>query len=81
MMRVNRTKGVILTARPEKMDYKTYRAARKDQEKMIKNRLRYGFMVWPSKGIFGVKNRDGNIIPVQNKGTLVGPVPRIEFVK
>lgn len=48
MIRVNRTKGVILTARPEKMDYGTYRKARKDQEKMIKNRLRYGFMVWPS---------------------------------
>lgn len=80
-MKVQKIREQIVTARPDGMDYETYREARKAQEKQLKNRLRYGFMMWPSKGIFGVKNRDGNIIPVQNKGTLVGPVPKIEFVK
>ncbi len=73
-MKVKKTKGVILTARPDGMDYETYREARKQQEKMIKNRIRYGFMVWPSKGIFGVKDK-----PVQSKGTLVGKVPAVKF--
>ena len=79
MMKVEKTKGVILTARPDGMDYEVYRVARKSQEKMIKNRIRYGFMVWPSKGIFGVKDKDGAIIPVQSKGTLVGKVPAVKF--
>lgn len=66
MMKVEKTKGSILTARPDGMDYETYREARKQQQKMIKNRIRYGFMVWPSKGF-------------QGKGTLVGNVPAVEF--
>ena len=66
MMKVEKTKGSILTARPDGMDYETYREARKQQEKMIKNRIRYGFMVWTSKGF-------------QSKGTLVGKVPEVKF--
>jgi hypothetical protein len=69
MIKVRKTKGSILTARPDGMDYETYRVARKQQEKMIKDRLRYGFMVWPSKGIFGVKDKNGAIIPVQRRIT------------
>lgn len=79
-MRVEKIKGEILTARPEGMDYETYRAARKEQQKQLKRRLRFGYMVWPSKGIFGQKDSEGKFIPVQNKGTLVGKVPAIEFV-
>lgn len=78
-MRVEKFKGEIITARPEGMDYETYRAVRKEQQKRLKGRLR-GFMVWPSKGIFGHKDGEGKFIPVQSKGTLVGRVPTIEFV-
>lgn len=76
-MRVGKIKGEILTARPEGMDYETYRAARKEQ---LKRRLRFGYMVWPSKGIFGQKDSEWKFVPVQDKGTLVGKVPAIEFV-
>lgn len=62
------------------MDYETYRAARKEQQKQLKRRLRYGYMVWPPKGIFGQKDREGKVVPVQNKGTLTGRVPAVEFV-
>ena len=79
-MRVQKMKGEILTKRPEGMDYETYRLARKEQERQLKRRLRFGYMVWPSKGIFGQKDREGKIVPVQNKGTLVGKVPAVEFV-
>lgn len=75
-MRVPRVKEII-TARPEGMDYELYRKVRKEQQKRLKMRLR-GFMVWPSKGIFG-HDREGNVVPVENRGTLVGPVPKIEF--
>lgn len=79
-MRVEKIKGSIMTARPEGMDYETYRAVRKEQQRQLKRRLRFGYMVWPSKGIFGQKDGEGKIIPVQNKGTLVGKVPAVEFV-
>lgn len=46
-MIVRKMRGEILTKRPEKMDYETYREARKAQEKQIKQRLRKGYMVWP----------------------------------
>ena len=74
-MRVEKIKGEILTKRPEGMDYKTYREARKEQDRMIKNRLRYGFMMWPSKGVL---NKEG--IKVESRGTLKGRVPELEFV-
>lgn len=75
-MRVPRVKD-ILTARPEGMDYELYRRVRKEQQRRLKYRLR-GFMVWPSKGIFG-RDREGNVIPVESRGTLVGPAPAVEF--
>ena len=75
-MRVPRVKEII-TARPEGMDYELYRKVRKEQQRRLKYRLR-GFMVWPSKGIFG-HDREGNVVPVENRGTLVGPVPKLEF--
>lgn len=65
MIKVRKIKEDLITARPKGMSYEEYRVERKKQEKLIKNRLRYGFMVWPS----------------QNKGTLVGKVPQMEFVK
>lgn len=68
-MRVQKMKGEILTKRPEGMDYESYRTARKEQQSMLKKRLRDGFMVWPSKG------------PKQSKGTLVGRVPELIFVE
>lgn len=79
-MRVQKMKGEILTKRPEGMDYETYRFARKEQERQLKHRLRFGYMVWPSKGIPMQKGPDGKIMPVQSRGTLVGRVPTIEFV-
>ena len=74
-MRVKRMQGEILTKRPEGMDYKAYRVARKEQERQLKNRLRFGFMMWPSKGIF---NKEG--VKVESRGTLKGRVPALEFV-
>ena len=62
-MKVERIKGSIMTARPEGMDYETYRYARREQEKQIKHRVRGGFLVWDSK----------------KRGTRVGPVPSLEF--
>lgn len=81
MIKVRKIKEDLITARPKGMSYEEYRVERKRQEKMLKDRLRRGFMVWPSAGIPGLKNRFGDIIPVQNKGTLVGKVPQMEFVK
>lgn len=79
-MIVQKMKGEILTKRPEGMDYETYRFARKEQEQQLKRRLRFGYMVWPSKGIPMQKGPDGKIMPVQNKGTLTGRVPSVEFI-
>lgn len=47
---------------------------------MIRGRLRNGFMVWPSKGIAGVQDKEGKIIPVQRKGTFIGKITEIEFI-
>ena len=63
-MVVKKIEGEIMTARPEGMEYEMYRAARKEQNKRLKERLKCGFLVWPRK-----------------KGTLVGKVPVVEFVK
>lgn len=79
-MIVQKMKGEILTKRPEGMDYETYRFARKKQEQQLKRRLCFGYMVWPSKGIPMQKGPDGKIMPVQSRGTLVGPVPELQFV-
>lgn len=80
-MRIQKIRGEILTKRPEGMDYETYRVARKEQEKQIARRLRFGFMVWPSKGWGGQKDHEGKFIPVQNRGTLVGRrVPGLQFI-
>lgn len=79
-IRVNKIKGELLTKRPEKMDYETYRATRKAQEKQIKQRIRRGYMVWPSKGFPGQLDGEGKLIQVQSKGTLVGSVPELIFV-
>lgn len=79
-MIVKKMRGEILTKRPEGMDYETYREKRKAQQRLLKNRLRFGYMVWPSKGIPMQKGPDGKILPVQSKGTLVGPVPELQFV-
>lgn len=81
MIKVRKLREDLITARPKGMGYEKYRVERKKQERMLKDRLRYGYMVWPSKGIAGVENRNGQIIPVQNKGTLVGKVPQMIFVK
>lgn len=79
-IRVNKIKGELLTKRPEKMDYETYRATRKAQEKQIKQRIRRGYIVWPSKGLPGQLDGEGKLIQVQSKGTLVGSVPELIFV-
>ena len=68
MIKVRKIKEDLITARPKGMSYEEYRVERKRQEKMLKDRLRRGFMVWPSNGY-------------QGKGTLVGKVPQMEFVK
>lgn len=81
MIKVRKLREDLITARPKGMSYEKYRVERKNQERMLKNRLRYGYMVWPSAGIPGLKNRFGDVIPVQNKGTLVGKVPQMIFVK
>ena len=65
--------GEILTARPEGMDFHVYRSKLRDQKLMLRDRLRYGFMVWKSKSIDAVNG--------ESWGTLVGPVPRLIFVK
>lgn len=52
-MRVEKIKGSIMTARPEGMDYETYRAARKEQQRQLKRRLRFGYMVWPKGTLVG----------------------------
>lgn len=52
-----------MTARPEGMDYGTYRYARKEQQKQIRRRVRGGFLVWDSRKM----------------GTRVGPVPSLEI--
>ena len=62
-MVVGKIKGSIMTARPEGMDYGTYRYARKEQQKQISRRVRGGFLVWDSRKM----------------GTRVGPVPSLEF--
>ena len=72
--------GEILTARPEGMDYETYRVRRKEQQKQLKDRLRGGFMVWKSKCITLI-NKDGSkTMKGENWGTLVGKVPSLIFV-
>lgn len=63
-MKVNRIRGAILTARPQGMRFEVYKELRKQQETQLKNRLRYGFQVWPSRSM----------------GQLVGKVPAIKFV-
>ena len=68
MIKVRKIKEDLITARPKGMSYEEYRVERKRQEKMLKDRLRRGFMVSPSNGYRG-------------KGTLVGKVPQMEFVK
>ena len=70
--KVRRMQGEILTARPDGMDYETYRQKRKEQQKQLKARLRGGFMVWKSKSIDPLKG--------ESWGTLVGKVPSIVFV-
>lgn len=65
-------KEELLTARPEGMSYESYRILRKEQERLLKERLRKGFMVWKSKA-FGVNG--------ESWGALVGPVPKLVFVK
>ena len=62
-MIVNKIKGSIMTARPEGMDYETYRYARREQDNQIRRRVRGGFLVWDSAKM----------------GTRVGPVPSLEF--
>ena len=78
-VKVRKIKWDLLTARPEGMDFEEYRAKRKAEQQMIRGRLRNGFMVWPSKGIFGVQDKEGKVIPVENRGTLVGRVPALIF--
>ncbi len=68
MIKVRKIREDLITARPKGMSYEEYRVERKKQERMLKNRLRYGHMVWPSNGY-------------QGKGTLVGKVPQMIFVK
>ena len=68
---VRRIHGDILTARPEGMDYETYRQKRKERQRMLRDRLRGGFMVWKSKSIDPLKG--------ESWGTLVGRVPAIQF--
>lgn len=79
-VKVRKIKWDLLTARPEGMSYEQYRAERKAQEEIIKKRTGRGFMVWPSKGIFGVQDKEGKVIPVENRGTLTGMVPGLVFV-
>ena len=62
-MIVDKIKGSIMTARPEGMDYGTYRYALREQERQIKRRVRGGFLVWDSRKM----------------GTRVGPAPSLEF--
>lgn len=62
-MIVDKIKGSIMTARPEGMDYETYRHALREQERQIKRRVRRGFLVWDSRKM----------------GTRVGPAPSLEF--
>lgn len=78
-MKEDRIKELIV-ARPEGMNYDEYRMKRAAQCRQLKRRLSRGFMVWPSKGIFGVKDNFGSVIPVQSKGTLVGKVPVIKII-
>ena len=78
--KVRRMQGDILTARPEGMDYETYRQKRRDQQKQLRDRLRGGFMVWKSKCLT-IVNKDGTkTVKGENWGTLVGKVPSIVFV-
>ena len=70
--KVRRMEGDILTARPAKMPYEMYRQKRKEQEEMLKRRLRGGFIVWKSKAVGPVG---------ESWGTLVGKVPALMFVK
>lgn len=58
-IRVNKIKGELLTKRPEKMDYETYRATRKAQEKQIKQRIR--------RGVYGMA-LEGSSRPVGRRG-------------
>lgn len=51
--KVRRMQGEILTARPEGMDYEVYREKRKEQNAKLKERLRYGFLVWSGGGLVG----------------------------
>lgn len=75
-----RKMGEILTARPDGMDFETYRILRKEQNKRLRFRLRSGFMVWKSKCI-GITNKDGSVtMNGESWGTLVGPVPKLVFV-
>ena len=60
------------------MSYEDYRVERREQTRSLKSRLK-GFMVWPSKGIFA-QDKNGKVIPVQSRGTLVGKAPKLEFV-
>lgn len=78
-VKVRKINWDLLTARPEGMDFEEYREQRKAEQKMIKERTRGGFMVWPSKGILGY-DKEGKVVPVENRGTLVGKVPALVFV-
>lgn len=71
--KVRKIQGEILTARPDGMDYETYRQKRKEQQKLLKDRLRGGFIVWKSKCVGAVKGGE-------SWGTLVGKVPSLVFV-
>lgn len=67
--KVRRMSGDILTARPEGMDYETYRQKRKEQSAKLKERLK-GFMVWKSKAY---------MLRGESWGTLKGKVPALRF--
>ena len=74
--------GDIITKRPDKMDYETYRELLREQNRRLKSRLK-GFVVWKSKGYTTLgsgKDKPGRTIG-ESWGTLVGCVPSIEFVK
>lgn len=70
---VRKMRVAILTARPEGMKYEEYREIRRKQQKMIKERIRQGFMVWKSKALMEF-NKKG-----ESWGTMVGRAPIIIF--
>lgn len=73
------TFGDILTARPEGMSYQKYREERKVQNRRLRHRRQYGFIVWKSKCIAIVNERGEKVPGGESWGTLVGPVPTLSI--